>query len=129
MSGRYLLDTNIIIDLLANEDAVKEKLAGTEEAFISSITIGELFYGAEKSSRPAENVRRIENLASISTVLGCDTHTGRCYGQIKNMLRTKGRPVPENDLWIAAIARQHDLILVTRDKHFNEIEGLPINNW
>jgi tRNA(fMet)-specific endonuclease VapC len=129
MSGRYLLDTNIIIDLLSNEDAVKAKLAGTEEAFISIITIGELFYGAEKSSRPAENVRRIENLAAISTVLGCDAHTARCYGQIKNMLRTKGRPVPENDLWIAAIACQHDLILVTRDKHFNEIEGLPINNW
>ena len=48
MSGRYLLDTNIIIDLLANEDGIKTKLAGVEEVFVSSITIGELFYGAEK---------------------------------------------------------------------------------
>jgi tRNA(fMet)-specific endonuclease VapC len=129
MSGRYLLDTNIIIDLLANEDEVKTKLAGAEEAFVSSITIGELFYGAEKSTRPAENVRSIEDFAAIITVLGCDTNTARRYGQIKNVLRAKGRPVPENDLWIAAVARQHDLILVTRDKHFNEIEGLSIACW
>jgi tRNA(fMet)-specific endonuclease VapC len=129
MSGRYLLDTNIIIDLLANEDAIKAELAKAEEAFVSSITIGELFFGAEKSTRPAENVRRIEDFAAIITVLGCDTNTARRYGQIKNMLRAKGRPVPENDLWIAAVTHQHDLILVTRDKHFNEIEGLPTACW
>jgi tRNA(fMet)-specific endonuclease VapC len=129
MSGRYLLDTNIVIDLLANGDEVKAKLTGVEEAFVSSITIGELFYGAEKSTRPVENVRRIEDFAAIITVLGCDTNTARRYGQIKNMLRAKGRPVPENDLWIAAVARQHDLILVTCDMHFNEIEGLPTTCW
>jgi tRNA(fMet)-specific endonuclease VapC len=129
MSGRYLLDTNIIIDLLANENGIKTKLAGAEESFISSITIGELFYGAEKSTRPAENMRRIEDFAAMITVLGCDTSTARRYGQIKNMLRVKGRPVPENDLWIAAVSCQHDLILVTRDKHFNEIEGLQTACW
>jgi tRNA(fMet)-specific endonuclease VapC len=129
MSGRYLLDTNIVIDLFANGDEVKAKLAGVEEAFVSSITIGELFYGAEKSTRPVENVRRIEDFAAIITVLGCDTNTARHYGQIKNILRAKGRPVPENDPWIAAVARQHDLILVTRDKHFNEIEGFPTTCW
>jgi tRNA(fMet)-specific endonuclease VapC len=74
-------------------------------------------------------VSRIEEFAAITTVLSCDTQTARYYGQIKNMLRAKGRPVPENDLWIAAIARQHSLTLVTRDNHFNEIDGLPTVCW
>ena len=129
MSGRYLLDTNVIIDLLANEGVVKTMLLEAREAFVSSIAIGELYYGAEKSTRPAENVSRIDDFAALTPVLGCDTQTARHYGQIKNMLRAKGRPIPENDLWIAAVARQHALTLVTRDKHFNEIDGLPTVCW
>jgi tRNA(fMet)-specific endonuclease VapC len=129
MGGRYLLDTNIIIDLLANEEVVRTMLGEAEEAFVSSIAMGELYYGAEKSTRPAENVSRIDEFAAITTVLGCDSQTARQYGQIKNMLRAKGRPIPENDLWIAAVARQHALTLVTRDKHFSEIEDLPTVCW
>jgi len=129
MSGRYLLDTNIIIDLLAGVEAVRTRLADADEAFAPSIAIGELYYGAEKSTRPEENVGRIEQFASITTVLGCDTQTAREYGQIKNLLRARGRPIPENDLWIAAIARQHALTLVTRDKHFGDIDDLPTVAW
>ena len=129
MSGRYLLDTNIIIDLLADVEAVKAMLAEAEEAFAPSIAIGELYYGAEKSTRPEENVGRIEQFASVTTVLGCDTQTARHYGQIKNHLRAKGRPIPENDLWIAAVARQHALTLVTGDKHFSDIDDLPTVGW
>ena len=80
MSGRYLLDINIIIDLLSNEESVKAMLAEAEEAFAPSIAIGELFYGAEKSTRPAENVSRIEQFAVATTVLGCDVETARHYG-------------------------------------------------
>ena len=129
MSGRYLLDTNVIIDLLANEEAVRTMLGEAEEAFVSSIAIGELYYGAEKSTRPAENVSRIDEFAAITPVLSCDTQTARHYGQIKNMLRAKGRLIPENDFWIAAVPRQNALTLVTRDKHFNEIEDLPTVCW
>jgi len=68
MNGRYLLDTNVIIDLLANEETVRTKLGEAEEAFVSSIAIGELYYGAEKSTRPAENLSRINEFAEITTV-------------------------------------------------------------
>lgn len=51
------------------------------------------------------------------------------YGKIKSSLRKKGSPIPENDIWIAAIALRHNLTLVTRDKHFNEITGLKLKNW
>jgi tRNA(fMet)-specific endonuclease VapC len=63
------------------------------------------------------------------SLLGCNSDTARRYGDTKNVLRAKGRPIPENDLWIASIAIQHDLTLVTRDAHLRQIEGLRIQLW
>ena len=83
MSGKCLLDTNMVIALFANETAVKENLAKVEEVFIPSVVIGELFYGAHKSARAKENIARIDSFASASIVLGCDTETARIYGEIK----------------------------------------------
>ena len=67
--------------------------------------------------------------AARSSVLFCDLTTAQHYGQTKNALRAKGRPIPENDLWIAAIALQYGLVLVTRDDHFSLIDGLLLANW
>lgn len=64
-----------------------------------------------------------------NTVLPCDEGTAYQYGVIRNALRTQGRPIPENDLWIAALAGQHDLVLATRDAHFEFIEGLAVERW
>ena len=129
MSGKCLLDTNIVIALFANETAVKENLAKTEEIFIPSVVIGELFYGAHKSARAKENIARIDDFASASIVLGCDSETSRIYGEIKYALSVKGHPIPENDIWIAAIAVQHDLTLISRDAHFKEVDNLKVMAW
>lgn len=129
MAGRFLLDTNIIIAHFAKEPAVEQNLAAAPEVFLSSFALGELYYGACKSARVTTNIRRIDEFAAKNTVLTCDTETARGYGRIKNDLRAKGKPTPENDIWIAAIARQYDLTLVTRDEHFNEIEGLAVEVW
>ena len=129
MSGSYLLDTNTIIALFADEAVVKNKLAQAKEVFIPSIVIGELCYGARKSGRSQANLARVDELIANSTVLGCDAQTAQLYGEIKNRLRIKGRPLPENDIWIAAIALQHHLIVVTRDAHFQEVENLATVTW
>jgi tRNA(fMet)-specific endonuclease VapC len=129
MSGRYLLDTNIIIALFADEAIVRDKLAQASEVFIPSFVIGELCYGARKSGRVQANLARVDELVANSTVLGCNAETARQYGEIKNKLRLKGRPLPENDVWIAAVTLQHDLILVTRDAHFQEVENLQTVGW
>lgn len=129
MNGRHLLDTNIIIALFADEGRIKENLALASEVFIPSIAIGELYFGAWKSGRVQENLARIDEFSANSVVLECDSDTARRYGEIKNALRLKGRPLPENDIWISAIAFQHDLTLVTRDTHFNEIESLKTVVW
>lgn len=129
MTGRYLLDTNIVIAIFANEAAVSQKLAQAGEVFVPGIVLGELYYGARKSARAAANVARVDEFAANSNVLICDVKTARHYGEIKSELRAKGRPIPENDIWIAAIAQQHNLTLLTRDGHFNNVDGLLIEAW
>jgi len=129
MNGKYLLDTNIVIALFAQETSVQQQLANTTETFIPSVVIGELYYSAYKSARVAANVSRIDQFAAGNTVLECDTATAKEYGQIKNGLRAKGKPIPENDIWIAAIAIQYQLTLVTRDGHFGEVDRLAIETW
>jgi tRNA(fMet)-specific endonuclease VapC len=129
MSGRVLLDTNIVIALFAKEAAVEQHLAEAEEVFIASIVLGELYYGAQKSARVETNISRVNTFAAGSAVLVCDTATAQYYGVIKNQLRAKGTPIPENDIWIAAIARQYQLILVTRDEHFRAVDGLIVEQW
>lgn len=90
MSGSYLLDTNIIIALFADEAEVKSSFAGANEVFISSITVGELCYGAMKSARSTENLQQIREFVANITVLNYDVETAHHYGDVKNKLRLKG---------------------------------------
>lgn len=128
MAGECRLDTNVVIAVFAGERRVQRKLKRSA-IVISSVVIGELLFGALNSGRPAENVARIEEFALANSVLPCDTKTARHYAQIKKRLRGKGKPVPENDIWIAALALQHDLTLVSRDRHFGEIDNLKLESW
>jgi tRNA(fMet)-specific endonuclease VapC len=129
MNGKYLLDTNIVIAIFAGDRAVLDPLAQSNDIFLPTIVLGELYYGARKSTLIDANISRIDELAASSALLGCDIDTARHYGTIKNDLRAKGRPIPENDIWIAAVAQQHGLTLVSRDKHFNEVDGLSLQVW
>src|SRR5918911_1643856 len=115
MSGRFLLDTNIVIALWANDVAVTSQLAVASEVFVPIIVLGELYYGARKSAWSAQNLARIDAFAARSSILVCDLTTAQQYGESKNALRAKGRPIPENDVWIAAVALQYSLTLATRD--------------
>ena len=91
--------------------------------------MGELFYGAEYSGKRAHNLKRVEELYAASAILDSDVETTRIYGRIKALLRKNGKPIPNNDVWIAAIALQYDLTVVTRDKHFNQVDNLKIERW
>lgn len=124
----YLLDTNAAVALL-NGDAAINIVLSQAEMFIPSISVGELYYGAEKSVRVRENVQRVEVFVNQRDILVCDIETARWYGRIFQALRSKGRPIPQNDVWIAAIALQHHLTLLTRDAHFNEVDNLPVQGW
>ena len=129
VNGRFLLDTNIIIALFAKDPIIREKMANASEVFVPCIALGELYFGAHRSSRAQDNIICISEFALHSSVVECNGNTADIYGRLKNRLRRKGQPIPENDLWIAAVARQYSLTLVTRDKHFDAIEDLMIEMW
>jgi tRNA(fMet)-specific endonuclease VapC len=105
-SGRFLLDTNIVIALLEGDDTVLSNLDQAPEVFIPAVAVGELFFGAAKSGRPSENTARVERFAAGRSIVPCDLDVAREYGRLKQRLREKGRPLPENDIWIAATARE-----------------------
>lgn len=62
-------------------------------------------------------------------MLRCEEDTATIYGQVKQQIMSKGRPIPENDIWIAATALQHNLTLVTRDDHFQAVDNLNLEKW
>ncbi len=129
MSGRYLLDTNIIIGIFQGDTVIQKHLHWAGEVLIPSIALGELYYGALKSERHNENIKIIRDFSSDFPVMPCDSITALFYGEIKRELKNKGKLIPENDVWIAAVAKQHSLILASRDKHFNDISNLKTESW
>jgi tRNA(fMet)-specific endonuclease VapC len=128
MSGRYLLDTNIVIALINGEPAALSRLPGIT-ALIPLPVVGELDYGARNFSRAVENLDRVERFVTGTSILLPDLDTARWYGRVRHALKVKGRPLPENDVWIAGLARQHDLTLVSRDAHFREVDALKLEAW
>ena len=129
MNGEYLLDTNIIIALFASDAAVIVHLRAADEVYIPVIAVGELYYGAYKSRRINDNLGRIDEFILRNTAIACDASTARYYGKLKNELRQLGQPIPENDIWIAALAMQHNLVLASRDRHFEAIPDLTLTTW
>lgn len=129
MSGERILDTNIVIGFLIDEPAVIRRLDADPEVMIPIVVLGELFYGACKSRHKRENTDRIVRLASEYPILLCDVQTSEFFGQIKQELEAKGRPIPDHDIWVAALARQHKLTVVSRDAHFREVDGLDVEEW
>ena len=129
MNSRFLLDTNIVIALIARDSSVERGLASAEKVYVPSLVLGELYFGARASAQMDRNLARIDEFAAANAVLVPDVATAREYGVLKAALRAKGRLIPENDMWIAAIAQQHGLTLITRDAHFQEVEGLAVGSW
>jgi tRNA(fMet)-specific endonuclease VapC len=128
-TGRFLLDTNVVIALLEGDETVLSNLDRASEVFIPAVVLGELFFGAAKSGRPSENTAKVERFAAGGAVVSCDLDVAREYGRLKQRLKEKGRPLPENDIWIAAAAKRHGMVLVTRDRHFHEVEDLQTTDW
>jgi tRNA(fMet)-specific endonuclease VapC len=108
---------------------VLSNLGRALEVFIPAIVLGELFFGAAKSGRPSENTAKVDRFAAGRAVVSCDLEVAREYGRLKQRLKEKGRPLPENDIRIATAAKHHGMVLVTRDRHFNEVDGLQTTGW
>jgi tRNA(fMet)-specific endonuclease VapC len=99
------------------------------EIAIPVIVLGEYRYGIRASRNHARYERWLENLIADCRVLRVDEGTAEAYAEVRGQLKRKGRPIPSNDLWIAALARQHALPLLSRDQHFDLVSGLERIGW
>ena len=129
IGNKFLLDTNIIVAWLSGETNIASKIDKAKEIHIPVIVLGELYYGALYSTQVEKNIQQIKNIIVIYNILTIDEETTIAYGNIKAALRKKGKPIPENDIWIAALAMRYELVLITRDKHFKEIESIKVKSW
>ena len=133
MPPRYLLDTNICIYIQRQKPegvlARFQKLKPGDAA-ISVITWGELLYGAEKSLQRKRALELLEEFKSFVPVLPIPENAGKTYGVIRASLESKGRPIGNNDLWIAAHAKAAGLTLITNnEKEFQRVTSLKVRNW
>lgn len=127
--SRFLLDTNILIAAIDRDPVVLEEVDRSDAAYVPATALGELYSGAGYSADPRGNAEVVTRLVAGRTVLAADAETATRYGQVKADLRRRGRLIPDNDVWIAALALQHDLTLATRDAHFSAVAGLRTTRW
>jgi len=124
-----ILDTNAVSALFAGDTGLEAVLANRERHHVPVIVLGEYRYGIKGSRSSAKLDLLLDHLESESDVLHVDPITARTYAEIRRELKTAGRPIPENDIWIAALARQHDLPVVSRDSHFDHVKKLTRVDW
>jgi predicted nucleic acid-binding protein len=124
-----ILDTNAISAILAGEPRIQAKLPPTERQHLPIIVVGEYQFGILGSQHRKRLETAFERLESNSILLRCDRQTADMYAAIRHGLKLRGRPIPHNDLWIAALARQHSLEIVSQDVHFDYVEGIGRVSW
>jgi len=130
MTGNnFLLDTNIVIEIFDGNKDIADRVNKLSEFFISSIVLGELYTGVNRVTNKSRHLKKLNGFLELCTILNIDSITAEYYGEIMARLYKKGKPIPTNDVWVAAIARQHNLTLVSRDNHFKEIEKLNLKQW
>ncbi len=127
--SNFLIDTNAAIARINGDKNIIPVFEVAQTIAVPTIVVGELFFGAENSGRVAENLKQVEAFITGRTILTCDLETARWYGRVMRQQSIKGKRIPENDTWIAAIALQHRLTVLTRDAHFNDVDGLAVQGW
>jgi tRNA(fMet)-specific endonuclease VapC len=124
-----LLDTSAIVAHLRGRIDVFVLTAPTEPLFVPLVALGELYKGAEKSANSARNRQLVDDFLQIAALLYPDSATAESYAKAAVALEAKGQMIPENDLWIAAVALECDMPLATRDAHFQRVDGLDVIPW
>jgi len=125
-AGSLLLDSSIVIEMFRGNREVRQELDKVAVLYLPSIVVGELHRGLYKAQRPEEGRAKIARLQSASVGVNVDARTGEYFAEIDAALAAQGKPIPDNDVWIAALAMQHGLRLFTKDRHFDLIDELDL---
>jgi predicted nucleic acid-binding protein len=124
-----ILDTNAVSALLTGDVALEPVLAASDRHHVPLMVLGEHLFGLLASGKRRRLKLLLDRLEAESIVLYPNRETADHYAAIRHALRKKGRPIPENDIWIAALARQHDLEIVSRDPHFDDVSEIVRVAW
>ena len=127
-NGRLAVDTNAVIAYREGIPAICT-IIDNKDIFLPVIVLGELRYGAINSARPAQNEEIIKKLLENSVLMNIDEAVAVRYARVRSDLRKKGQPIPENDIWIAAICLENEIPLLSNDCHFENINGLEVTKW
>jgi tRNA(fMet)-specific endonuclease VapC len=124
-----ILDTNAVTGILAGDTNLATVLSSEPRHHLPVVVIGEYRYGLMNSALRDRLEPLFDRLIRESRVLIVEEDTATQYAEIRSALRRQGRPIPENDLWIAALSREHCLPIVSRDAHFDRIDGIERLAW
>lgn len=124
-----ILDTNAVSALADGLAAFEAAARGVRRFSIPVVVLGEFQFGIRRSRHRERYAEWLEDLVDASVVLDIDRVTASRYATIREALRRRGRPIPSNDVWIAALALQHELPVLSRDAHFDEVVGVQRIAW
>jgi tRNA(fMet)-specific endonuclease VapC len=124
-----ILDTNGLSAMAEGDPDIELLLSRAAELALPVIVLGEFRYGIAQSRNRVRYEKWLANLAANCHVLPVDETTAREYAELRGELKRQGRPIPANDLWIAALARQYAMPIISRDQHFDGIAGLERLSW
>jgi tRNA(fMet)-specific endonuclease VapC len=126
---RLILDTNALSAAAEEHPGIAEVLAGVEQLMLPVVVIGEYRYGIARSRDSSKNRQWLDDLVMDSSLLDVTEQTTHHYAAVRLELKRIGKPIPVNDLWIAALCRQHGLPLLSRDRHFDVVAGIQRFDW
>lgn len=124
-----ILDTNAVSGLLEGDPALEKLLAREVRHELPVIVIGEYRYGLARSKRRRSILPLFNELIRESTVLTISLETAAAYAVVREALHAQGTPIPENDVWISALAIEHGLEIVSRDGDFDQVAGVRRRSW
>jgi tRNA(fMet)-specific endonuclease VapC len=124
-----ILDTNAVSALADGDPSFLRTAAGVARFSLPVVVIREFRFGIARSRHRVRYSDWLRKLADASAVLLIDEETATHYATVREKLREKGRPIPSNDAWIAALALQHRVPVLTRDEHFDLVDGVERRTW
>jgi tRNA(fMet)-specific endonuclease VapC len=129
MSGNCAVDSNACIALCRGDAGVASMLGSADTVYLPAVVLGELLYGAAATGRPEANCALMLEFASKCELLEVNAEVAERYSELKLELRQAGKPIPDNDLWIAALCLTAGVPLVSWDRHFAELSALQVLSW
>jgi len=124
-----MLDTNALSAVADGNPAVRSAISKEIGPYLPVIVVGEYRYGLMLSRRAAQRLAWLAQAIEQWGVLDVTQETAVHYSNIRLLLKQEARPIPVNDMWIAALARQHSMQILTNDRHFDDIPGVDVISW